>query len=166
MPLRASDEHLIQLRTGKCCFFSRALDFYKIAVFGCDEVEIDGDEFVLLVIQINDRQAIQNTGARCGDQFLHRRCIEFFFPNEFSAGNGEREARAGDRGCARSAIGLQDIAIHPDRAWSEFFQIDYRAQRPANQPLNLDAAAIDAAFCDVPRFAWLRRVPAASNIPQ
>jgi len=69
-----------------------------------------------------------------------------FLPNEFSAGDGERQARAGDRGRARSAIGLQDIAIYPDRAWSEFFQIDYRAQRPANQPLNLDAATIDAAF--------------------
>ena len=107
------------------------LDFYKFAVLGCDEIEINCNEFVLLVIQIHDRLAIENTGAHCGNQLLHRRRIEFFFPNKFSAGDGERQARAGDRGCTRSAIRLQDIAIHPDRAWSEFFQIDHaRNDRP------------------------------------
>jgi hypothetical protein len=54
------------------------LDFYKFAVFGCDQVEVDRNEFVLLVIQIHDRLAIQNTGAHCGDQFCIGGASSFF----------------------------------------------------------------------------------------
>ncbi len=61
-----------------------------------------------------------------------------FFPSRVS-GRPSRRAKLAPVIAvgARSAIGLQDIAIDPDRAWPEFFKIDNRSQRSANQTLDL-----------------------------
>src|SRR5436309_12651833 len=64
----------------------------------------------------------------------------------------------GDCGCACSSIGLQHVAIDLDRARPEFFEIDNRSQRAANQTLNLYAATVDATFCNVARLSRLRRI--------
>src|SRR5439155_17312902 len=57
-----------------------------------------------------------------------------------------------------TAISLQNVAIDPDRARSKFFKINNCSQRPANQTLNLYAATIDPAFCDIARFSGPGRV--------
>ena len=56
------------------------------------------------------------------------------------------------------ADGLQNIAIDPDRARPEFFEIDDCTQRPADQTLNLYAATVEATFCNVARLPRLRRI--------
>ena len=128
------------------------MHFYEFAVFGSHEIEINSDQFVFFVIKIHDRLSIQNAGTDCGDQFSHWRGIELFIPHKFPAGNSQRQTGSGDCGRACSSIGLQDIAIDPDRARPELLQVDDCSQRTTNQSLNLYTATIDAAFCNVARF--------------
>jgi hypothetical protein len=78
--------------------------------------------------------------------FLHRRRVELFIPHKFPAGNSERQASSGDCGGTCFLIGLQDIAIDPDGPRPEFFKIDDCSQRPVDQPLDLDAATVEATF--------------------
>src|SRR5207249_12301598 len=74
------------------------------------------------------------------------------------AGNSQRETGSGDCSRARSSIGLQNIAIDPDRTRPEFLEIDNCSQRATNQPLNLDTATIKTTLCNVARLSRLRRI--------
>src|SRR5207245_2527802 len=88
---------------------------------------------------------------------------------DFAHCMGERDEPAGDRGGARPAIGLDDLAVDHDAARSERLQIDRRAQRAADQALDLegspartsrDALALAALGCAArtpPRIWRLRR---------
>src|SRR5260370_30069129 len=58
-------EHFVQLRLGECRFLTRALQFDEFAVFGSRKIKINGDQFVLFVIQVSDCLIIQNAGADC-----------------------------------------------------------------------------------------------------
>src|SRR5262249_5214749 len=58
----------------------------------------------------------------------------------------DRDPRAGDRRDARAAVGVQDIAVDRDRALAERAEIDRGAQRAADQPLDLLAAAARIAL--------------------
>src|SRR6266446_9215197 len=78
-------EHLIELRACKRRFFSRTLHFYEFSVLGGNEIEIHRNQPVFIVIEVDDRLSIENAGTDCGNQFLHRRRVEFFFPYQFSA---------------------------------------------------------------------------------
>jgi hypothetical protein len=53
---------------------------------------------------------------------------------------------------------LQHVAIDPDRARPELFEIHDRSKRPPNQPLNLHTAAVYAPFRNVASFTWLSRI--------
>src|SRR5205085_9436673 len=48
----------------------------------------------------------------------------------------------GDRRAAGAAVGLEHVAIEPERPLAERFQVGHRAERPADQPLDLDRAAL------------------------
>ena len=60
---------------------------------------------------------------------------------ELLDGIGERHVAAGDRGRPRAAVGLDDVAVDGDRALAELGQLDHRAQRAADEPLDLVGAA-------------------------
>jgi hypothetical protein len=45
-----------------------------------------------------------------------------------------------DRGAARAAVGLEHVAVEPDRALAELLEVDDAAERAADQPLDLDGA--------------------------
>ena len=53
------------------------------------------------------------------------------------AGIRQRHLGAGDRGRARAAVGLQHIAVERDRALAQRRQVQRRAQRAADQALDL-----------------------------
>ena len=87
----------------------------------------------------------------------------------------ERDVAAGDRRRARAAVGLQHVAIDRDRALAERLQIDHRAQRAADEPLNLQRAPALLAgrrFTPAARVrrarqhAVLGRDPAAAGVAQ
>src|SRR6185312_1894461 len=51
---------------------------------------------------------------------------------------GERDPRARDGCGARTAVGLDHVAIERDLPFAERRQVNHRAQAPADQPLDLD----------------------------
>jgi hypothetical protein len=53
----------------------------------------------------------------------------------------QRDPRAGDRGGAGAAVRLDHVAIDRDLALAQCFQLDHRAQRTPDQPLDLLGAA-------------------------
>src|SRR2546426_767740 len=57
----------------------------------------------------------------------------------------EGDEPAGDRGGARPAVGLDDLAVDHDAARSERLQIDRRAQRAADEALDLERATARAS---------------------
>ena len=61
----------------------------------------------------------------------------------------ERDVAAGDRRGARAAVGLEHVAVDPDGALAERLEVDDAAQRAADQPLDLDGAAVRAPLRDV-----------------
>ena len=74
---------------------------------------------------------------------------------------GERESQrdlgAGDRRGARSAVGLQHVAVDPDRALAELRHIRHGPQRAADDALDFVRAPADAAFGRFALRALLRR---------
>ena len=56
----------------------------------------------------------------------------------------QRHVGAADGRAARAAVGLDDVAVDPDRALAEPRRVDDASQRAADQPLDLDRATVDA----------------------
>src|SRR5262249_23537235 len=50
-----------------------------------------------------------------------------------------------DGGGACAAVGFQDVAVDPERAFAQLFQVHHGAQAAADQPLDLDTPAVDLA---------------------
>src|SRR5438067_2419675 len=156
LSLRGLTSHPVAIR--KSCFFTGSLHFYEFAVFSSHKIEINAHKLVLFVIKIQYSLPIQNTGTHCGEQFLHWRGVEFFFSHKFPAGNGEGQTGSGNCRGACSSVGLQNIAIDPDRSRPELLEIDNCSQRATDQALDLHAAAVEATFCGVARLSRLRRI--------
>ena len=74
-----------------------------------------------------------------------------------------RDVDAGDRGAARAAVGLEDVAVEPQRALAERLEVDHGAQRPADQPLDLDGPALLLARARLARRPLRRSTPAAAS---
>ena len=60
----------------------------------------------------------------------------------------ERDAAAGNRGRARPAVGLNHVAVNPNRALAELAHVHDGTQAAANQPLNFLRPAARRAFRD------------------
>ena len=58
----------------------------------------------------------------------------------------QRDEGAGDRRRPRAAVGLDDVAVDPDRPLAERREVGHRAQRPSDEPLNLLRPAADLAL--------------------
>src|SRR5438105_15399950 len=70
---------------------------------------------------------------------------------------GQRHVAAGDRGRARAAIRLQYIAVDRDGALAECLEIDDRAQRSADEALDLLSAPALLAASGLARCARVSR---------
>src|SRR5207344_876072 len=57
-------------------------------------------------------------------------------------GEDERDPGARDRGGARAAVRLEHVAVEPERPLAEVLQVVAAADRPADEPLDLDRAAL------------------------
>src|SRR5262249_7702672 len=76
--------------------------------------------------------------------------------DQFLQSQSERYECAGDRGSAGTAIGLNHVAVDPNGALAELFQIGYSTQRTADEALNLVSASAGAAFAYLARGASQR----------
>src|SRR5436189_249828 len=76
---------------------------------------------------------------------------------EGANGGRERDVARRDGGGARSAVGLEDVAVDPDRVLAERLEIRHGPQRAADQPLDLLRSTGGTTLADLPGRALHRR---------
>ena len=151
----------------KCRFFAGTLQLNELAVFGRDEIKIDCDGFVFFVVQ-DRRSALHQERRRSPPRQVSviggsRNLLLF---RQFSTRDRDGEARTGDRSGARSAVGLQHIAIDPHRARSKFLR-----DRPPRATIDRSVAEFPCSARRVCPFVMSRGFSrmssnrATSNIP-
>jgi len=75
------------------------------------------------------------------------------------------DVRTGDRSAARAAVCLQDVAVEIDGALAKRLEVDHAAQRPTDQPLDLNGAAALLAALPLRDRCARRSTPAAASTP-
>ena len=90
------------------------------AVAGHDDVHVDLGGRVLGVVEVEQRLAVDDPDRDGGDRPGER--LREAEPVERAAGG---DVRAGDRRAARAAVGLQDVAVEPDRPLAERLEVDH-----------------------------------------
>ena len=137
--------HLFELGGAEDIFFAAALEFHEIEFIGHDDIHIDASVAVFDVVEIDKHLVVHDAHAHCGDAVFHGEFLDFPLLDKPLTGEFDGDGCASDGGRACAAIGLQDIAIHPERALAEFFEIDDGAEGPSDEALNLGAASIGAS---------------------
>ena len=138
---------------GESCFFAAALDFHELAFFGHDDVEVDGGVSVFGVVQVEEGFAFVYSSADGGDELSEGKIFEFSGVHEAVESDGDGDATAGDGGGAGSTVGLEDVAIEPEGAGAEFFEVDNGAEGPADEALDFRRSSIEATLGDIAGFS-------------
>ena len=101
---------------------------------------------VLGVVEVQQRLAADDPARDRRDAAGQRRARSSL-PSSTQplAGERERHVAARDRRAARAAVGRQHVAVDVDRALAERLEVHHPAQRAADQPLDLDRAAVGLA---------------------
>ena len=113
-----------QLSVVKLFLLGSGLEFDKFAGTGHDDVHVDLGGGILFVAEIQQAFAIQDADAGGGDIFANGVGAENAAFDESADGEAEGDEGAGDGGGARAAIGLQDVAIEDDGAFTERPEVD------------------------------------------
>src|SRR2546423_5627324 len=124
-------EHLVERGPRERRPLRRRLHLDEVTFAGDDDVHVHLGARVLGVVEVEERLALDDADRDRGH----------------GGGKGAAQAeaverpvrgdvRAGDRGAARAAVGLEDVAVDPERALAERLEIDHRPQRTADQPLD------------------------------
>src|SRR4051794_21993214 len=114
----------------------RRLHLDEAAVTGHDDIDVDVGVRVFRVVEIEQRLVVddadRNGGDRSGERLREPEVVERA---------ARRDVRARDRGAARAAVGLQDVAVEVNGSFAERLEVDDAAESTADQPLDLDRAA-------------------------
>jgi hypothetical protein len=133
-------EHRVELVPPERVSFGSALDLDERAAVVHHDVHVGLCGRVLGVVEIDDGQAGDDANRHGRDLAVQRVCGHRAPRIQRGHGVDERDIRAVIRGRARAAIGLQHVAVERDRSFAERTQVDDRAQRAADQPLDLERA--------------------------
>ena len=136
-PLAAKVEHRAHLIAGKNRLFAAALDLDKFLGLGHHDIEVDRRALVFDIVEIKYRGAFVNAGRNGRHQLANRKILELALIHQLVERDRHRDTTTSDRCRARAAVGLQDIAVDPDRALADLFQVDHCAQRAADEALDL-----------------------------
>src|ERR1700722_19136018 len=139
--LRRKVQQLVEFMAAKRVAFCGALDFDKRAAAVHDDIHVGFGVRILRVVQIKNRRASVNAHRHGSHLPVQRVCDDGASLEQSVDGIRQSHEAAGNRCGARAAVGLQHIAIDGHGALSQSLQIDDRAQRAADQALNLLCAA-------------------------
>ena len=141
------------MRISESRFLARALKLDKFTGGIHHQIQVHGRPDILGIAQVQQWDTLHNADADRGNTGFKRTDRKFFFFDQFA--DRERKGHEGtcNSGGARAAIGLQHIAIHTNRAGSEFFQIHGGPNRPADQPLDFRRTPIEAPLGNIAGFA-------------
>ena len=113
---------------------------------GHDDVHVGVAGGVLDVLEVEQRRALDDADRDGGDEVADRRALDRAAREQPGDGVVRGDEGAGDGGGARAAVGLQHVAVERDGALAERGEVEHRAQRAADQALDLlRAAALLAA---------------------
>src|SRR5690606_15717027 len=167
--LRGKVEQRIHLLAAKRVAFRGALDFDEAAAVVHHDIHVGVARGILGVIQIEYPHALPDADRDGRARTVYRVARQAPLALQPAHRIDERDVRAGDRGGARAAVRLQHVAVERDRAFAECGAIDTRAQRTADEALDLERApallaarrfALGAFVGRARQHAVLRRDPA------
>src|SRR6266542_700900 len=160
-------EHLGEPIAAEGRLLRRSLHLDEGAGAGHDHVHVDLGRRVLDVVEVEHRRAADDAHADGRHAVTHRRARHRARFDDRADGVGHGDEAACDGRRARAAVGLDDVAVDPDRALAELGHLDDGAERAADQALDLLRPAAGpaplAAHARVRRarqHAVLRRHPA------
>src|SRR5215211_280690 len=130
-------EQLVEPLPRKRLPLRRRLHLDQLAAAGRDDVDVDVGGRVLRVVEIEQRLAVHDSCGDGGDGTGER--LREPEPVEPQLG---RDINAGDRGRPCAAVGLQDVAVEPERALAERVEVGDGANGAADQSLDLDRPAL------------------------
>ena len=140
-PMRARRSRRSSPSSSKHFAFGGDLRLDDRAVGGEHEIAVAAGLAVLVIIEVEHRRALVDAAADRGDLGADRVGAERLGCEQLVDRDAQRDPAAGDRRGARAAVGLDDVAIDDDLALAELGQVDDRAQRAADQPLDFLGAA-------------------------
>ena len=115
--------HALHLLLGKRRVFGSALHLDEFSRPGHDEIHIDIGFAVFLVAQVQENLAAHDTDTHRRHGIFNRIDAENAVCEPLARCLGQCHISAGDRRRARAAVGLNDIAIDPDRFFAQAPQI-------------------------------------------
>src|SRR5918992_4292223 len=139
-PLRGEVEQLVELVTAERSPLGGRLHLDQAAVAGHDHVEVDLGTSVLHVVEVEEGLAAHESG-RDGSDRVAQRVPEA----EALQGAATGDVRAGDGCAARAPVGLEDVAVEPERALAEHVEVGDGPDPAAPQPLDPDRPALPPA---------------------
>ncbi len=128
-------QQLVEERAGERLLLGGRLHLDQAVVAGHHDVHVRVGRRVLRVVEVEHRHAVDDPDRDGGDGADER-----LAEPEAVERAVRRDVRAADRRAARAAVGLEDVAVEPERALAERLEVDHGAQRAADQPLDLDRA--------------------------
>src|SRR3954452_12494651 len=163
-------DELVENRARERVLLGGRLYFDQAAVPGHDDVHVGVGIRVLGVVEVEQRHAFDDADGDGGNGidkgFREAEAIECATCGDVCAA---------DRSATGAAVGLQDIAVEPERPLSQRAEVDDAAHRPPDEPLDLDRSALllaagrlalDSVACRRRQERVLRRHPAAALVPQ
>src|SRR3954468_6936462 len=130
-----------ELLLGERSFLGRALHLDDPSIAGHDEIGVGVGFGVLGIVEVEHRRAVGNAAGDGGHVVAQRLGLEHVARLHPGDATVQRHPGAGNGRRARSAIGLDHVAIDRDLPLAECGQIENRAQAASDQALNLDRAA-------------------------
>src|SRR3954451_22794667 len=126
-------EQLVEARAAERSPLGRRLYLHQRAHAGHDDVHVNLCSRVLGVVEVEQRCSVDDPDRDPGDRARERlrqpEAIERALRSDICAR---------DRRAARATVGLQHIAVDPERALAECAEVRDGANRAADQPLDLD----------------------------
>src|SRR5262249_49615278 len=125
--------------------FAAALDLDKLPVACHDEIQIDLGVLVFGIVQVEQLDVAAQAHADRRDAATHDAgsCAQDVLVGRQRIHQGN--VCSVDGGRARAAVGLQNIAVDPERAFGQLCQVHHGTEAAADEALDLDAAAVDLA---------------------
>ena len=157
MPLSPSAIRVVERLALEGQAFGRALHLDEPPVAGLHDVHVHVRARVLLVGEVQHRHAADHADARRGHVIVHGDRLDLSRRAHVLHGEHHRDEPAGDRRGARAAVGLNHVAVDPDRPLAQLRQPRDRSQRSADEPLDLLRASADLARAGLALRAGRRR---------
>src|SRR5580692_585440 len=133
--------HLCELSVIEDLVLGGGLQFDDFVAGGHDEIHVNVGPGIFFVVEVEKDLAVDDADADGGDEILDGGGGQSAGVDEALESQAERNECSGDGSSARAAIGLDDVAVDPDGALTEAFEIGYGAERAADEALNFLSAA-------------------------